>query len=441
MAYGTGRYPTEAASKVAHMRLLQNPTITSLITQFDATDPATDPVTGERTGTIRMDAGHGITHVVTVDGGEVIVPNPIRREKAVGFINVCTTMFSMATLDRLRDEPWLDPREYAEILADSQTLQPAVLPLAGVALPNQSVRTSIRTLIDQTLDLSALYPTLNFLVSRMWNPDYTMPGPDSPFMHCRSCRAQFSLPRNQRVFVCPACRHAHTLSDYLGIAEDGSDDWGRPDAVSQLRDVLETLSLFAVVKGLHAEPAILGSVLLIKDGPLLLRANLYRLADSIREFVTHLRDATVPLNLVGVEKHGEMVEFIPFVSRCLPNAGDYFLPSVPFIVREIKGGEFPTDATLYRNRVSYGAKLIARIGPDHTLALNIPTGPFVLNPSPDSLLGFEKIIRSLSRLVSYRYDNALMPIVATNAAASLSFRPSGRILEHFVDEMLGRRSE
>jgi hypothetical protein len=441
MAYGGGKYPTEAASKVAHMKLLQNPTITSLITQFDATDPGTDPSSGECTGSVDLDEPHGITHVVTVDGGEVIVPNPVRREKAVGFVNVCTTMFSMATLDRLRNEPWMDPRDYATLLTESQTLQPAILPLAGVALPNQTVRQSIRTLIDQTLEMSGLYPTLNFLVSRMWDDSYQMPGPGSPFMMCRSCRSEFSLPRNQRVFACPACRHSHTLSDYLGIAEDGSDDWARSDAVSQLRDVLETLSLFAVVKGLQSEGDILGRVLFVKDGPLILRANLYRLADAIRELLTHLRARSVAVNIVGVEKHGEMVDFIPFVLRELPNAGDFFLPSVPYIVREIKGGEFPADPRLYRNRVSYGAKLIARVGADHTLALNIPTGPFILEPAPGDLLGYERIICALARLVSYRYDNALMPIVATNAAASLSFNPSGRILEHFVDEMLGRRPD
>jgi len=439
VAYGGGRYPTEAASKVAHMKVLQNPTITALISQFDATDPQADPSAGECTGIVDLSQAHGITHVVTVDGGEVIVPNPIRREKAVGFVNVCTTMFAMTTLERLRIEPWLDPREYARILTDAQTLQPAILPLAGVSLPNQTVRQSIRILIDQTLEFSALYPVLNFLVSRTWNPNYQMPGPDSPFILCRSCRQQFSLPRNQRVFACPSCRHSHTLSDYLGIGEDGSDDWGRSDSLSQLRDILETLSLFAVVKGLHTEPSILNRVLLIKDGPLLLRANLYKIADAIREFLAYLRDQGTTVNLVGIDKHGEMVDFIPFVSPALSDSGSFFLPSVRYIVTEIKGGEFPSDPRLYRNRVSYGAKLIARVGPDHVLALSIPTGPFMLEPRSSDLFGLDTILRALSTLVSYRYENALMPIVATNAAASLSFNPSGRILEHFVDEMLGRR--
>jgi hypothetical protein len=441
MAYGSGRYPTEAASKIAHMKLLQNPTISALITQFDATDPATDPISGECSGTVDLSRPHEITHVVTVDGGEVVVPNPIRREKAVGFVNVCTTMFSTATLDRLKNEPWIDPRDYARILTESQTLQPAILPLAGVALPNMTVRQSIRTLIDQTLELSGLYPVLNFLVSRLWNPGYRMGGPESPAMECRSCREEFSLPRNERVFACPACRHSHYLSDYLGIGADNPDDWGRSDSVTQLRDVLETLSLFAVVRGLYTEPAILAGVLLIKDGPLLLRANLYKLADAIKELLTHLRDNDITVNLVGIEKHGDFVEHIAFVKGALPNPGDFFLPSVEYIVTEIKGGEFPADPRQYRNRVSYGAKLIARVGPDHILALTIPTGPFLLEPSPTDVIGMERILRALASLVSYRYENALMPIVATNAAASLSFNPSGRILENFVEEMLGRRAQ
>jgi len=440
MAYGSGKYPSEAASKVAHMKVLQNPTINALITQFEATDPATDATVGDRTASIDLSLAHGISHVVTVDGGEVVVPNPIRREKAVGFVNVCTTMFSIATLDRLRDEPWMDPRDYAKILADAQTLQPAILPLAGVALPNQTVRQSIRTLIDQTLEMSGLYPALNFLVSRLWDEHFKMPGPDSPFMMCRLCGTEFSLPRNQRVFACPACRHAHTLSDYLGIAQEGAEDWGRADALSQLRDVMETLSLFAVVKGLYGQADTLGRVLFIKDGPLLLRANLYKLVDAIRELLAYLRARNVAVHIVGIDKHGEMVDFIPFVARNLPDPGDVFIPSVPYIVREIKGGEFPDDPRRYRNRVSYGAKIIARIGPNHICALSIPTGQFILEPTPDDVYGLPTIVRALSGLVSYRYENALMPVVATNAAASLSFHPSGRILEHFVDEVLGRRA-
>lgn len=439
MAYGGGTYPTEAASKVAHMRLLENPSITAMLTQFDSIEGDALPSSATLSGHVDLEQPCGLSHVVTVDGGEVVVPNPIRREKAVGFINVCTTLLRWSDLNRLREDPWIDPRDYAQMLTESQTPMPAVLPLAGVTIPNQTVRQSIRTLIDQNLEVHRLYPALNFLVSRMWNPGYEMPGPGSPHMECRRCRASFRLPRNTRLFQCPECEHSHTLSDYLGIGEDSAEDLGRAESVSQLRDVMETLSLFSVIMGLYTEPVLLRGVLLIKDGPLLLRANLSRLAEAIREFLAFLKSMGVPLHLVGVEKNGEFADHVPFIRPLLPEPGDYFLPSARYIVEEIKGGEFPSDPQLYRNRVNYGAKLIVRLGRDHVVALNVPTGEFLVNPQPQDLLGLEVIVRGLSQLVSYRYENALMPVVLTNSAASLSFNPSGRILERFVEELLRER--
>src|SRR5689334_11099480 len=108
------------------MKLLQNASVTALVTQFEATDPALDPPVGERTGNVDLRPAPAITHVVTTDGGEVIVPNPFRREKAVGFVNVATTVFSLAELETLQSDFWLDPREEARIIRESQHLTPAV---------------------------------------------------------------------------------------------------------------------------------------------------------------------------------------------------------------------------------------------------------------------------------------------------------------------------
>jgi hypothetical protein len=80
--------------------------------------------------------------------------------------------------------------------------------------------------------------------------------------------------------------------------------------------------------------------------------------------------------------------------------------------------------------------VLARVGPDHLLALNIPTGEFELEPDRAKLVGFEAIVRTLSQLISYRYPNALLPLMLANDAASISQRPSGPILQQFVDELL-----
>ncbi|QIN79978.1 hypothetical protein GBA65_17260 [Rubrobacter marinus] len=66
---------------------------------------------------------------------------------------------------------------------------------------------------------------------------------------------------------------------------------------------------------------------------------------------------------------------------------DYFLPSVKFVVEEIADSVMSSG---YRNRVSYGAKVGVRVGPDHLLALNVPTGGFLTEPAPEDLMGFEE---------------------------------------------------
>jgi hypothetical protein len=242
------------------------------------------------------------------------------------------------------------------------------------------------------------------------------------------------LPRDTRVFQCSGCKERHTLADYLGIAADSPDSWTRADAASQLRDVLETLSLFHFVASWYAKPDRLAKVLFLKDGPLLLRANLSRLVEPIRALIEFLRVKRIALNLVGVEKNGDLVDHIPLVEPQLPNVGDYFIPSVAYLLTEIAGAEMPPG---YRNRVSYGAKVVARIGPQHVLALNMPTGEFKLAPSPADILGLESVLRALPQLISYRYPNALLPVVAANSAASLSMKPSAQILEQFTREVIG----
>jgi hypothetical protein len=86
--------------------------------------------------------------------------------------------------------------------------------------------------------------------------------------------------------------------------------------------------------------------------------------------------------------------------------------------------------------VNYGAKIAIRLGLNHTLALNIPTGTFILDPKPIDLLGFEKIAHTLSQVTSSAFENALLPIVQINRQASISMEPSGTLLQTFVDRLM-----
>jgi hypothetical protein len=178
------------------------------------------------------------------------------------------------------------------------------------------------------------------------------------------------------------------------------------------------------------KPDIFERILFIKDGPLLLRA---ALSEPIRALIEHMKKNDLKLHLVGIEKNGDLVAHLDEFQHQLPDLGDSFIPSVRYLIEEVAGQSFPAN---YRNRVAYGAKALARIGPQHLLALNIPTGDFLLDPKPGDLVEYERVVRALGGLISYRYPNALVPLVLANAAASISQRPSGPILQQFLDQLL-----
>ncbi|HEV8714052.1 MAG TPA: hypothetical protein VGX03_14655, partial [Candidatus Binatia bacterium] len=154
----------------------------------------------------------------------------------------------------------------------------------------------------------------------------------------------------------------------------------------------------------------------------------------IRALIVDQRDRGRPIFLVGAEKTGEFRDFADSYAPFLPNSGDFFLPDTRYVVEEINGRSF--DLATYRNRVNYGAKAVVRLGPHHVLALNSPTGEHLLSPQPNDLIGFEAVVRTLSKLLSYSHDNALIPVVLANTAASISNQPSGGLLAQFVERIL-----
>lgn len=430
MAYEKDGYPVELANKVGHIKLIQDPTIQRMVEAFEDTNPPPAGTYPPPTGRVSLDGECPIDQVITVDGGHQAVPNIVRPERQVGFVQVAVQMVKMETIEYLRQNPMADPREVQQMLGQYTHHILAVLPVVGVHIPGLSVRQSLREAIHRFVMHYELYPVLRFLVYRLWEEQLT----DSPAMDCLACGMRFDLPRGSLRFLCPACKHEHRLSDYLGLCDQDSEDRSTAETVSNLRAVLEVLALFALIVRFRDRDAIMSRTLFLLDGPLILRAQLSRLVEPIRALIEHQRESGKPLYLVGVEKSGEFRHFADSYSLFLTEPGDFFLPDVQFLLEQVNGRSF--HAETYRNRVNYGAKLVVRLGTHHVIALNVPTGNFSLSPTVNDLVGFEASVRCLSRLLSYRYENALIPLVLANTAASISNQPSGSILSQFVERIL-----
>ena len=232
-----------------------------------------------------------------------------------------------------------------------------------------------------------LYEALSYLVYRRWQAEL----PEPPFMDCVGCGETFELPRHELRFHCPRCRELHSLSDYLGLVDQDASDRSGAETVANLRSALEALVLFSFIVRFRERGVIMDRTLFLLDGPLTLRAQLSRLVQPIRALIADQRDTGRRLYLVGVEKTGELRNFADTCVPVLPNIGDFFLPSTRFVLEQIYGRAFSEQS--YRNRVNYGSKVIVRVGKDHLLALNVPTGDYLLSATVTDLIGFAEIAR------------------------------------------------
>jgi hypothetical protein len=436
MAYSkSNRYPPERASQIGHMWLIEDDPTARLLESFQNSDPIhKDKDNESNIGHIKFLNDSGIEHIVTVDGGESYPENPFNQNRHLAFIKICALSLKMEDIDRMIREVIPEPRDFNRIMQESLWYNGGVIPLSGVRNPGESVKETIRTSIDRILDYTGLYPTLQFLVSREWDPEYEMGSGRAPHFNCRACGQVIFLPRSKRRFLCRSCGYEHLLADYLQIDQSAGEENVRLETAQALRNVLEILTVISVIHSTAEKPEILQKTLFLRDGPLMLRAGLYRLVDDIRAYVRHLHGSGSRLHLVGIEKGGDMTGHIGVVRSLLPEVGDYFLPTHRYVAEEIHGRHF--NARIYRNRAMFGAKVFSRVGPSHLLALNIPVCDFTRDPAPEDLIGFQVSVSTLSGLLSYQFGNALIPIVLANRFASISQRFSGSILDSFASQIL-----
>jgi hypothetical protein len=443
MAYGGGsRLPFESASKIAHMELIRDPALNDLIQNFKSDQPSTLPLGATKSGTLGLERPTDVHFIITVDGGLTIVPNPVRRDKAVAFVQVGAMVIHMDDIRRIASDPMMDPRDLQSFLKRVDRYA-AVMPLSGVRIPNLTIKQTNRVILNAILSppWTNLYGILEYLLWRDWLPPAAARPPRT--MHCYECRELFPLVRG-RTFACPHCGHEHYLSDYLDLFSEVSEEWGTEQIASMIMNTLETLALWKLPVRLAQANKLdrLTQFLLIKDGPLLFRAQGFRLVDSIRDFIEWLSERGHQINLVGIEKSGDFAEFLKCFPTLLQDTGDFFIPSVRFIQEDVRGGVF--NPATFRNRVSYGSRVGIRVSDQHVLCLHIPTQVMTdtepTSPTAAHLLNFETVAATLSGLTSSAHENAVLPLVLANRAVSLSENPSARILDEYITGLIGPRA-
>lgn len=441
MPYAPGsKLPGERASKLGHLDVLKSPLVHKLIHSFEEDPPA---VSSDFTSWQPLPPpGKPLDLVFAIDGSIQVLQDEVPPHKALAFVKTALLRLDQVALEKIdRDTP--HPFAIRDLMAESALYHATVFPLRHVQILGMTVYDAIRQTIFESMKDASLdgqpMETLKWLAYEKWSGiQKSLPGFQCP--HCDFDQA--TLPFDAEIGQCQNCGCQLYLTDMLGFHLEMVQDSASDSVATAYMSIHETLLLFTGIRYYWENNRdALKRCLFIKDGPLQIRAQYSKLVNPIRRFLINANNQGIPICIVGQEKTGFFVEHFDLIGGTAP-ANQFFIPDHTYICEQIQ--HRPASGAPYGQDTNYGAKVFVTFGDRFRLVLNIPVTDtmraFILNPQTDSLIGFDRILATLPKLLSSRYENGLMPIELANSVASLSTYPSAQVLKLFTNASIPPRT-
>ncbi len=145
MAYtSSGRLPIERASKIGHVKIIQDPAVQRLIDAFERIDEEAPEFLVELSGHVELDQTGEVENVVAIDGSHAAIPNSLKSYKKLAFVTASALLIRRPEVAAMKANPIVDPRDLAESLQGRVENIVWALPLSGIVTPGQTVVASIR---------------------------------------------------------------------------------------------------------------------------------------------------------------------------------------------------------------------------------------------------------------------------------------------------------
>ncbi|RDI53320.1 hypothetical protein [Nocardia mexicana] len=432
---------TERASKLGHLEVVKSPFVKQLVDQFERPEP-TDDEPGKHLWTaFDPTAIEPLNLVLAVDGSFQPVTSDDYPPRSLAFIKTALVRIDRRQLDRI-DKELPHPVLMKALMAESALQSSTVLPLRNIRVPGTSNYHLVRTIVRDSFQIESdglVHETLKWLAYRKWR---TGERSASPQFRCPHCPDDINgLPYDADAGTCNHCGGEVYLSDMIGFHLEMGEDQA-PDSVASAYMLMhETLLLFSVIRHFwdRGDQSSLSNVLLIKDGPLSLRGQYSKLVDNIRDLLAYAKGLGCPIHLIGQEKSGRFVDHLREIERFTePKAtGDlahYAVLSHRYVREDVDHAADRVNP--YGLKTNYGEKVLVKLDPHTSMVLSVPTGAY--NPDPDfpsgkdDMIGLDRILATLPRIISYQHEGALVPIALAHGVASLSSYPSAAVLKLFA---------
>ncbi len=434
MPYPIGiRLSGEKASKLGHLDVIKSPLVQKLIKDYEK--PPMDEMDDVQWQQL-PEAGKPLDVIFAIDGSMQVVHDEIPPFAELAFIKTALLRMDEVELAKI-DKNTPHPFQLRDLMADSAMYHATVFPLRHLKSKTATLYNAVRTSIFESLKDPMLngepLETLKWIAYEKWTGDTSKKIPGFQCPHCGFKKA--TLEYNSETGSCSACGKELLISDMLGFHLEMVEDAARDSVAIAYMSIHETLLLFTGIRLFwEGNKEVLKRCLFIKDGPLQIRAQYSKLVAPIRRFFQHAAAQGYEICVLGQEKTGYFKDHLDLITRN-DETDKFFIPDHDYICEKIQFR--PTTGAPYGKDTNYGAKVFLLINHRYKLVLNIPILDemqlFVHRPSSDSLIGFNRILATLPKILSSRYENALLPVELANSIASLSTYPSAQILKIFAE--------
>ncbi len=428
----SSRLPSERASKLGHLQVIQSPLVQTLCQNFE--NPEYLPEANNVRWEPLPEKGEKLTVIFATDGSIQQIESPTPPYKAIAFAKTALLKIDQVAVAKIdKDNP--HPFALRDLMQDAAIYHATAFPLRHVRIPGKTIYHAVREIIfesikdvgqNKTID-AAMMETLKWLAYEKWNSNPKEQLEKFGCPHCDTNEATLSFDEEKG--KCPNCREEIFITDLFGLHLSMTEEYAPFQVASDYMSVSETLLIFTPIRFFwETNKEILKYCLMVKDGPLALRATLAKLSAPIRRFFDYAKMQGVEISMIGQEKSGAFFDHLNLVGKDAPN-NSLFIPDNKYIRSEIQ--HLNTDS-VYGTDTNYGAKIFVKLNDYHKMVLNIPTGKrgeYVENPDVNHLIGIKKFIATLPDILSNRYEGALLPIELANGVASLSTYPSAKMLE------------
>jgi hypothetical protein len=249
-----GRRPNEYASKSAHGHVIDDPAVQDFLAQCSLPKRAEEVNLSEyKSASFDPVSDNPIQYVIAVDGGynEVAVQKKF-PSATICFFQFGALVFSVADLEELDDQPFIDPDDIAK-LKRIQRLK-LLLPARNVALKRagtltQSVRKAVYDFFCRAMDDDKIIESLRwFLFEEYAGGVSSWTLASCPACPARSIPLQRSAMARDHTFACPECGGQIYLTDVFRFHEVVDDELGAGEILGYLTTTVEQMIIVHLIR-------------------------------------------------------------------------------------------------------------------------------------------------------------------------------------------------